>query len=114
MTGQGSGQTGGNPGSGGGNRGQGGGGNPGQGGGGNPGSGGGKPVAHIIVDNPPPKTVREGDWLVSALKAEVGVDPAKVLEEVTPSGLKPLDDTAHIEVKDGMRFMSHARKGAAS
>jgi hypothetical protein len=109
-----SGQGGGNSGSGGGNPGQGGAGNPGQGGGGNPGPGGGQQVAHIIVDSPPPKIVREGDWLVSALKQEVGVDPAKVLAEIIPSGLKDLEDTAHINVKDGMRFMSHARKGAAS
>ncbi len=107
MSGPGSGQTGDNRGSGGGDPSQG-------GGGGHPSPGGGKQVAHIIVDSPPPKTVREGDWLVSALKQEVGVDPAKVLAEITPSGLKDLEDTAHIEVKDGMRFMSHARKGGSS
>ena len=99
---------------GGGNSGPGGAGNPGQsGGGGNPGHGGGKDAAHIIVDNQP-KTVREGDWLVSDLKREVGVDPAKVLAEITPSGLVDLDDAAHISVRDGMRFMSQARKGGSS
>jgi hypothetical protein len=105
--GRGSGQNGGgNPGQGGG------GGNPGQGGG-NPGPGGRKDAAHIIVDNVP-KTVRQGDWIVSVLKQEVGVDAAKVLAEITPTGLIDLDDNAHIDVKDGMRFMSHARKGGAS
>lgn len=78
-----------------------------------PGHGGGKDEAHIIVDNVP-KTVREGEWLVSALKLEVGVDPAKVLAEITPSGLVDLEDTAHIHVRDGMRFMSHVRKGGSS
>ena len=89
-----------------------GGGNPGQGGG-NPGQGGGDKEAHITVDNEP-KKVREGDWVVSELKATVGVDPAKVLAEITPTGLIDLDDTAHINVKDGQRFMSHARKGGSS
>lgn len=83
------------------------------GGGGNPGPGHGDNEAHIVVDNAP-KTVRAGDWLVSDLKQKVGVDAAKVLAEVTPSGLKDLDDTAHIDVRDGMRFMSHARKGGSS
>jgi hypothetical protein len=103
----------------GGHSGPGGGGNPDQGGGnpghggGNPGPGGGKDEAHIIVDTLP-KTVREGDWVVSELKQKVGVDPAKVLAEITPSGLVDLEDTAHINVRDGMRFMSHARKGGSS
>lgn len=87
--------------------------NPRPGGAHDPGHGGGKDEAHIIVDNVP-KTVREGDWLVSALKEKVGVDAAKVLAEITPSGLVDLDDSAHIFVRDGMRFMSHARKGGSS
>jgi hypothetical protein len=104
---------GGNPGQGGGNPGQGGG-NPGQGGGGgNPGQGGDNKEAHITVDNEP-KKVREGDWLVSDLKAAVGVDPAKALAEISPTGLVDLDDTAHINVKDGQRFMTHVRKGGSS
>jgi hypothetical protein len=90
-----------------------GGGNPGPGGGGNPGPGGGDKDASITVDNEP-KKVREGDWVVSELKAKVGVDPAKVLAEITPTGLIDLDDAAHIQIKDGLRFMSHARKGGSS
>jgi hypothetical protein len=107
---------GGNSGPGSGNSGPGdGGGNPGPGGGGggNPGPGGGEKEAHITVDNEP-KTVRAGDWLVSDLKSKVGVDSAKVLAEISPSGLKDLEDTAHINVQDGQRFMSHARKGGSS
>lgn len=102
------------PGGGGGNPGPGGGGgNPGPGGGGgNPGPGGGD-QAHITVDNVA-KTVRAGDWVVSELKQKVGVDAAKVLAEISPTGLTDLDDAAHINVKDGMRFMSHARTGASS
>ena len=82
-------------------------------GGGRPDHGGGKDEAHIIFGRTP-VTVRSGDWVVSELKQELGVDAAKVLAEITPSGLKDLDDSAHIEVRDGMRFMSHVRKGGAS
>lgn len=94
---------------GGGQPGPGGEGNPGPGGGGNPGPG----EAHIIVDNQP-KTVRAGDWLVSDLKQKVGVDPAKALAEITPNGLVDLDDAAHVQMRNGMRFMSHVRKGGSS
>jgi hypothetical protein len=67
----------------------------------------------IIVDGHPHK-VRRGPWVVKDLKAAVGVDPAKVLAEITPQGLKDLADTAMIEIHAGLRFMSHARSGGAS
>lgn len=82
-------------------------------GGGNPGQGGGKDKANIVVDNVHHK-VREGSWVVSDLKAAVGVDAGKVLAEITPRGLNDLEDGATIAVRDGMRFMSHARTGASS
>lgn len=58
--------------------------------------------------------VRPGKWLVSDLKAAVKVDPAKVLAEITPHGLKDLDDAGHVNVHQGQRFMSHARTGGSS
>jgi hypothetical protein len=67
----------------------------------------------IIVDDHK-HVVRAGKWVVRDLKAAVGVDPAKVLAEITPHGLKDLDDNATIEVHEGERFMSHARSGGAS
>jgi hypothetical protein len=67
----------------------------------------------ITVDGHPHK-VRPGLWVVKDLKAAVGVDPAKVLAEITPQGLNDLADTATIEIKEGLRFMSHARSGGAS
>lgn len=67
----------------------------------------------IVVDDHPHK-VRGGKWIVRELKAAVGVDPAKVLAEITPHGLKDLNDDATIEVHEGERFMSHARSGASS
>ena len=79
-------------------------------------AGHGKPDAHtvtIIVDDKR-HSVRPGKWIVSDLKAAVGVDPAKVLAEITPHGLKDLEDNDHIGVHEGQRFMSHARSGGAS
>jgi hypothetical protein len=67
----------------------------------------------IVVDDHK-HSVRPGSWIVSDLKAAVGVDPAKVLAEITPQGLKDLDDGAKIEVHEGQRFMTHARSGGSS
>lgn len=67
----------------------------------------------IVVDDHK-HSVRAGAWIVRDLKAAVGVDPAKVLAEITPQGLKDLDDGAKIEVHEGQRFMSHARSGGSS
>jgi hypothetical protein len=67
----------------------------------------------ITVDDAP-KQVRPGKWVVSELKMEVGVDPAKVLAEITPQGLKDLADGAKIEVHAHQKFMSHVRGGASS
>jgi hypothetical protein len=69
--------------------------------------------ATIIVDGHPHK-VRRGPWVVKDLKVAIGVDPAKVLAEITPQGLNDLADTATIEIEPGLRFMSHARSGGAS
>jgi hypothetical protein len=60
------------------------------------------------------KEVRRGKWIVRELKAAVRVDPAKVLAEITPQGLKDLEDGAEIEVHENEKFMSHARSGGAS
>jgi hypothetical protein len=58
--------------------------------------------------------VRQGKWLVRDLKAKLGIDPAKVLAEITPQGLKDLDDNAEIEVRAHEKFMTHARSGGSS
>jgi len=70
-------------------------------------------TAKITVDGKKHK-VRAGLWLVADLKATVGVDPAKVLAEVTSTGLKDLDDNATIGVHDDQKFVSHARSGGSS
>jgi hypothetical protein len=67
----------------------------------------------IFVDDEP-HHVRPGAWEVSTLKAEVGVDPAKVLSEITPKGLVDLEEDKKIAVHEGQKFMSHARTGGSS
>jgi predicted nucleic acid-binding Zn-ribbon protein len=58
--------------------------------------------------------VRRGMWVVRDLKARLGIDQAKVLAEITPQGLKDLDDNAEIELHEKEQFMTHARSGGSS
>jgi len=58
--------------------------------------------------------VRRGKWIVRELKAALGIDPAEVLAEITPQGLKDLDDDAEIELHPKEKFMTHARSGGSS
>ena len=58
--------------------------------------------------------VRRGEWIVSELKAKLKIDPAKVLAEITPQGLKDLADNATITLHENERFMTHARSGGSS
>lgn len=67
----------------------------------------------IVVDGIDHR-VRKGRWLVRDLKAKLGIDQAKVLAEVTPQGLKDLDDNAEIELREKEQFMTHARSGGSS
>lgn len=72
-----------------------------------------EPKVTIAVDDHKYQ-VRPGKWIVRDLKAEVGVDPAKVLAEITPQGLKDLNDDGNVAVHEGQRFMSHVRSGGSS
>lgn len=58
--------------------------------------------------------IRQGKWVVRDLKTKLGIDPAKVLAEITPQGLKDLDDGSEIEVHANEKFMTHARSGGSS
>lgn len=58
--------------------------------------------------------VRKGDYVVSEFKKLVGVDAARELDEVVHGELKPLDDSAHIDIKGGEIFVSHVRTGGSS
>ena len=85
--------------------------------------GGGKPDdspghIHIFFDTGAgelqSKTVHPGQWQVSALKELFGVDAAKILAEITATGLNDLSDDGHIAVHEGQKFMAHVRGGGAS
>ncbi len=67
----------------------------------------------IVVDGVDHR-VRRGKWIVRDLKAKLGIDQAKVLAEITPQGLKDLDDNAEIELHEKEQFMTHARSGGSS
>lgn len=67
----------------------------------------------IVVDGDD-RQVRPGKWIVSDLKSQLGIDQAKVLAEITPQGLKDLDDGATIELHEKEQFMTHARSGGSS
>lgn len=73
----------------------------------------GKDLIRIYLDGNE-RFVRKGDWVVKDLKAALGVDPAKVLAEITPHGLVDLDDNATIKVHEDEKFMEHARSGGSS
>ena len=67
----------------------------------------------IIVDGVEHKE-RQTEWVVAALKAQLGIDAAKVLAEITPQGLKDLADDEKIDLQNLERFMTHARSGGSS
>jgi hypothetical protein len=67
----------------------------------------------IIVDGVD-RQVRAGKWIVRDLKAALQIDPAKVLAQITPQGLKDLDDGEVIELHEKEQFMTHARSGGSS
>jgi hypothetical protein len=67
----------------------------------------------VIIDSVP-KQIRQSRYLVSELKALLGVAPELELDEVVEGEFRPLQDTGHINVKDHEVFVSHVRRGGAS
>jgi len=60
------------------------------------------------------KEVAPGSYVVSVFKSKVGVDAAKVLEQLINGKFEPLDDTATITIKGGEVFTSHVPRGGSS
>ena len=58
--------------------------------------------------------IKPGEYLVSKLKEQLGVDPAKELDQVHCGEFIPLDDNAHICIKGHEVFVSHVRTGGSS
>ena len=67
----------------------------------------------IVVDGTERRLPKD-EWIVRDLKATLGIDPAKVLAEIKPHGLKDLDDNERIKLHNKDRFMTHARSGGSS
>jgi hypothetical protein len=67
----------------------------------------------VTIDN---RTVeiQAREWVVSQLKAALGVDPSRELEQVVDSKLIPLDDSAKIHIRGHEVFVSHVRGGGSS
>lgn len=60
------------------------------------------------------KEVKRGSYIVSELKAAVGVDASKELDEVVGGEFRQLEDNQRITIKGGEIFISHARQGGSS
>jgi hypothetical protein len=60
------------------------------------------------------KEITAGNYLVSALKAKLGVPADYELDEVVNGEFRELSDSAHIEIKGGEHFISHVRRGGSS
>jgi hypothetical protein len=60
------------------------------------------------------KKIPPGDYVVSVLKAKLGVPADYDVDQVVHGEFRPLPDTAHVEIKGGEHFVSHVRRGGSS
>jgi hypothetical protein len=60
------------------------------------------------------KEIPAGDYLVSALKAKLGVPADYELDQVIKGEFRELADSAHLDIKGGETFISHVRRGGSS
>lgn len=60
------------------------------------------------------REIPAGDYIVSALKARLGVPADYELDEIINGEFRELADTAHIDIKGGEHFISHVRRGGSS
>jgi len=67
----------------------------------------------LTIDNVE-KEVQSREWVVSQLKAALGVDASRDLEQVVNGQLVPLDDNAKIHIRGGEVFVSHVHGGGSS
>ncbi len=67
----------------------------------------------VTIDN---RTVeiQAREYVVSQLKAALGVDPSRELEQVVGGNLVALDDNSKIHIRGGEVFVSHVRGGGSS
>lgn len=60
------------------------------------------------------REIPAGDYVVSALKARLGVPADYELDEIINGEFRELADTAHIDINGGEQFISHVRRGGSS
>jgi hypothetical protein len=60
------------------------------------------------------KEVRSGHYVVSEFKRAVGVEEARVLDQLINGDLVELKDDQRIEIEGGETFISHTREGKSS
>lgn len=58
--------------------------------------------------------IQSREYLISQLKAALGVDPSRELEQVVDGKLVPLDDNAKVHISGSESFVSHVRGGGSS
>jgi ethanolamine utilization protein EutQ (cupin superfamily) len=59
-------------------------------------------------------SIQSKEWHIAELKKELGVDPAKELEQVIDGKLTPLADDAKVHIRGGEVFVSHVKSGSSS
>jgi hypothetical protein len=67
----------------------------------------------VTIDNRKVE-IQAREYVVSQLKAALGVDASRELEQVIGGNLVPLDDNAKIHIRGGEVFVSHVRGGGSS
>lgn len=70
-------------------------------------------LVKITVDGKPHE-IRPDEYLVSQLKADVGVPANYELEELRDGTMVPLNDNATIRICGGEAFISHVQRGGSS
>lgn len=67
----------------------------------------------VTIDNRKVE-IQAREYVVSQLKAALGVDASRELEQVVGGNLVPLDDNAKIHIRGDEVFISHVRGGGSS
>lgn len=76
-----------------------------------------KPQNHHLVDvnlDGVLRQIEKGEYIVSDLKAKLGVPADYELDIVVAGQFDPLDDNAVIKIKGGEVLVSHVRRGGSS
>lgn len=78
------------------------------------GAGQGQGHSITVSFNGNPKTLRQGRYLVSELKAALGVEAGYELDQIVDGQAKTLNDSDHVNIKEDDVFVSHVPRGSSS